>query len=133
MGTDTQKMMKFSAALLVLIAAVAVVDGSKNVFVEFYAPWCGHCKRLTPEYEIVGDAFARTPEVVVAKVDADAHRSLGSRFGVTGFPPSSSSPRDRPSRPTTLAVVRPRTSSLTSTTTRGPALRSRRRPRRSSP
>merc|ERR1711916_282650 len=86
MGTDTQKMMKFSAALLVLIAAVAVVDGSKNVFVEFYAPWCGHCKRLTPEYEIVGDAFARTPEVVVAKVDADAHRSLGSRFGVTGFP-----------------------------------------------
>jgi len=104
MGTDTQKMTKFSAALLVLIAAVAVVasasnvvvltpdnfdavvDGSKNVFVEFYAPWCGHCKRLTPEYEIVGDAFARTPEVVVAKVDADAHRSLGSRFGVTGFP-----------------------------------------------
>eukprot|EP00698_Gefionella_okellyi_P019194 TRINITY_DN5853_c0_g1_i1.p1 TRINITY_DN5853_c0_g1~~TRINITY_DN5853_c0_g1_i1.p1 ORF type:complete len:358 (-),score=99.23 TRINITY_DN5853_c0_g1_i1:33-1106(-) len=62
------------------------VDGSKGVFVEFFAPWCGHCKKLAPDYEIVADAFANSKDVIVAKVDADEHKSLGSRFGVQGFP-----------------------------------------------
>jgi len=52
----------------------------------FFAPWCGHCKNLAPAYEQVGDAFAKFPEVVIAKVDADAHKDLGGRFGVRGFP-----------------------------------------------
>jgi protein disulfide-isomerase A6 len=63
----------------------SVIDGSKAAFVEFFAPWCGHCKNLAPEYEIVGEAFAKEP-VVIAKVDADAHRDLGTRFEVHGFP-----------------------------------------------
>jgi len=54
--------------------------------VEFFAPWCGHCKKLAPDYEKVAAAFANEPNVVVAKVDADAHKDLGSRYGVTGFP-----------------------------------------------
>jgi protein disulfide-isomerase A6 len=62
------------------------VDGSKGAFVEFFAPWCGHCKNLAPEYEIVGEAFDRESSVVIAKVDADAHKELGSRFGIQGFP-----------------------------------------------
>jgi protein disulfide-isomerase A6 len=62
------------------------VDGSKGAFVEFFAPWCGHCKSLAPEYEIVGEAFVRESSVVIAKVDADAHKELGSRFGIQGFP-----------------------------------------------
>jgi len=64
----------------------SVVDGSKGAFVEFFAPWCGHCKNLAPEYEVVGEAFERENSVVIAKVDADAHKDLGGRFGVTGFP-----------------------------------------------
>jgi protein disulfide-isomerase A6 len=64
----------------------SVVDGSKHVFVEFFAPWCGHCKNLAPEYEIVGESFARENNVIIAKVDADAHKDLGSRFEVHGFP-----------------------------------------------
>jgi protein disulfide-isomerase A6 len=64
----------------------SIVDGSKAAFVEFFAPWCGHCKSLAPEYEVVGDAFAKINDVVVAKVDADKHKELGSRFGVSGFP-----------------------------------------------
>jgi len=63
-----------------------VVDGSKPAFVEFFAPWCGHCKHLAPEYEKVGDAFAGSKDIVVAKVDADAHKDLGSEFGIRGFP-----------------------------------------------
>lgn len=64
----------------------SIVDGSKDVFVEFFAPWCGHCKKLAPDYEIVGDAFARESAVVIAKVDADQHKELGNRFDVHGFP-----------------------------------------------
>lgn len=52
--------------------------------VEFYAPWCGHCKHLAPVYEEV--ATALKGEVNVAKVDAAKERSIGSRFEIKGFP-----------------------------------------------
>ncbi|DBA03631.1 TPA: hypothetical protein N0F65_006810 [Lagenidium giganteum] len=63
-----------------------VVDGSKNVFIKFYAPWCGHCKSLAPTWDVVATSFKKEDKVVIAKVDADAHRDLGERFGVSGFP-----------------------------------------------
>lgn len=63
-----------------------VMDTKKNVLVEFYAPWCGHCKNLAPTYEKVGEAFKNEPHCVVAKVDADSERDLASRFGVSGYP-----------------------------------------------
>ena len=62
------------------------LDETKDVLVEFYAPWCGHCKTLTPKYEKVAETFAAEGNVVVAKVDADAHRDLGSKYDVSGFP-----------------------------------------------
>jgi len=54
----------------------------------FFAPWCGHCKSLAPIYEQLGDAYSHaTDKVVIAKVDADgAGKSLGQKYGVTGFP-----------------------------------------------
>jgi len=63
-----------------------VLDKSKSVLVEFFAPWCGHCKTLAPVYEKLGAAFANERNVVVAKLDADKHRAVGSKYGVTGFP-----------------------------------------------
>jgi len=63
-----------------------VVDGSKPALVEFYAPWCGHCKNLAPEYERLGEAAKNVKDVIVAQVDADKHSNLAKRFGVQGFP-----------------------------------------------
>jgi protein disulfide-isomerase A6 len=93
-------MYKVAALLALLIACAAasnvveltpdnfddVVDGSKAAFVEFFAPWCGHCKKLAPDYEIVADAFAKIKEAVVAKVDCDANNELCKKYDVSGYP-----------------------------------------------
>jgi len=63
-----------------------VLDPTKNVLVEFYAPWCGHCKNLEPVYDKVGATFANEQNCVVAKVDADSEKDLKTRFGISGFP-----------------------------------------------
>ena len=47
--------------------AIIDVPGSVKL-VEFYAPWCGHCKQLAPVWEKLGTAFAGEKKVVVAKV-----------------------------------------------------------------
>ena len=52
--------------------------------IKFYAPWCGHCKAMQPQYEEL--ATALKGEINVAEVDAAEHRSLGSRFDIKGFP-----------------------------------------------
>ncbi len=53
-------------------------------FVEFYAPWCGHCKNLIPEWAAL--ATNLKGEVKVAKVDATENSGIASRFGVRGYP-----------------------------------------------
>ncbi|KAJ2845975.1 hypothetical protein IWW36_004563, partial [Coemansia brasiliensis] len=63
-----------------------VVDGSKDVFVKFYAPWCGHCKNMAEDYEKLAAGYAHTDDVVIAEVNADEHRDLGNKFSVQGFP-----------------------------------------------
>jgi len=63
-----------------------VFDTTKNVLVEFYAPWCGHCKNLEPEYEKLASALSREEDVVIAKINADDHKQWAEKFEVRGFP-----------------------------------------------
>jgi len=50
--------------------------------VEFYAPWCGHCKALAP----IWDELAKVSESNIAKVDCTVEKDLMARFGIKGFP-----------------------------------------------
>ncbi|MGH0163857.1 UNVERIFIED_CONTAM: hypothetical protein FKN15_045810 [Acipenser sinensis] len=50
-----------------------VNDDSKDVLIEFYAPWCGHCKNLEPKYNELGEKLANDPNIVIAKMDATAN------------------------------------------------------------
>merc|ERR1712002_741623 len=61
-----------------------VTNNEKDVLVEFYAPWCGHCKKLTPIYDELGDKMA-AEDVEIVKMDATAN-DVPPEFDVKGFP-----------------------------------------------
>lgn len=62
------------------------VNGDENILVEFYAPWCGHCKTLAPEWEIAGKTFGANDPIKIAAFDATTDQTTAGKFGVQGYP-----------------------------------------------
>lgn len=63
----------------------SVAGAAPLMLIEFYAPWCGHCKRLAPEYEKAAEKLAKA-SIPLAKVDCTEAESVCQRFGVSGYP-----------------------------------------------
>ncbi|XP_062265582.1 protein disulfide isomerase family A, member 8 [Platichthys flesus] len=56
----------------------------ETMLVTFYAPWCGHCKKLAPDFEKAATKLKGS--VQLAKVDCTAHSETCGRFGISGYP-----------------------------------------------
>lgn len=63
-----------------------VMDSQKDVLIEFYAPWCGHCKKIEPEYLALGKKYKGEKNLVIAKMDATANDVPYDSYKVEGFP-----------------------------------------------
>ncbi|XP_043073950.1 protein disulfide isomerase family A, member 8 [Puntigrus tetrazona] len=75
-----------------------VNDPKKDVLIEFYAPWCGHCKKLEPKYTDLGERLYGDPNIVIAKMDATAN-DIPQGYDVQGFPTIYFAAADRKDEP----------------------------------
>ncbi|CAH1377773.1 hypothetical protein MTP99_019188 [Tenebrio molitor] len=74
-----------------------VTNNEKDTLIEFYAPWCGHCKKLAPVYDELGEKL-KDEAVAIVKMDATAN-DVPPNFDVRGFPTLYWAPKDSKDNP----------------------------------
>jgi protein disulfide-isomerase A6 len=88
-----------------------VLDSPKPSVVEFFAPWCGHCKNLAPEWKKAAAKLKGMINVVAIDCDAASGKGLAARYGIKGFPtikffsPDSKTPEDYNGQRSAGAIV----------------------------
>ena len=60
-----------------------VIESGKVVLLDFYADWCGHCRRVSPLVERLAEEH---PEYAVGKINVDDEQELAEQFGVMSIP-----------------------------------------------
>lgn len=84
-------------------------DTENSWFVKFYAPWCGHCKSLAPDWEELG--AITEGRVKVGKLDATQHTMMAHRYKIQGFPTLLMFPSGEKKETTPVHYNGPRTAS----------------------
>ncbi|RZF44763.1 hypothetical protein LSTR_LSTR000715 [Laodelphax striatellus] len=74
-----------------------VINNNKDTLIEFYAPWCGHCKKLAPVFDELGEKM-KDEDVAIVKLDATAN-DVPSTFDLRGYPTLYWAPKDSKSSP----------------------------------
>ena len=62
------------------------VTHSKLSLVMFYAPWCGHCKKLLPEYEEAARTLLNEHDIKLYKIDGTVEKTTADKYSVNGWP-----------------------------------------------
>jgi len=75
----------------------AVLGTEKEILLKVYAPWCGHCKKIAPEFEAAAEALAANPNVILA--DFDGTLNEAEEINIQGYPTLFWYPKDKTQDP----------------------------------